>query len=153
MVSLSQWNICTNYLVWAKYLDSAMYLDRTKYLCWATSKLKTPVYFGSLRCGAGVTSPEAIYPDAQHIHHQVHLQPPGVLGQAKVGHTTPGGGAIKIDILLRIRKIAVQAQFGGDNSKVGGCQNLVYRSISQEEPRRLKKKLIWRMRLQSLLPK
>ena len=102
MVSQSQWNICTKYLVWAKYLDSVMYLYRTKYLCWATSKLKTPVYFGSLRRGTGATSPDAIYPDAQHIHHQVHLQPPGVLGQAKVGHTTPGGGAIRIDILLQI---------------------------------------------------
>ena len=64
------------------------------------------VYFGPSRCGAGATSPDAIYPDAQHIHHQVHhqvhLHPPGVLGQAKVGHTTPGGGAIRIDILLQI---------------------------------------------------
>ena len=105
-----------------------MYLYRTKYLCCVTSKLKTPVYFGSLRCGTGATSPDAIYPDAQHIHHQVHhlvhLQPPGELGQAKVGHTTPGGGAIRIDILLWIRKNAVQAQYGGDNSKVEGCQNL-----------------------------
>ena len=102
-----------------------MYLDRKKYLCCATSKLKTPVYFGSLRCGIGATSPDAIYPDAQHIHHQVHLQPPGVLGQAKVGHTTPGGGAIRIDILLRIKKNSVQAQYGGDNSKVGGCENRI----------------------------
>ena len=129
VVSLGQWNICTKYLVSAKYLDSVMYLDRTKYLCGATSKLKTPVCFGSLQCGTGATSPDVIYPDAQHIHHQVHhqvhLQPPGVLGQAKVGHTTPGVGAIRIDILLRIRKIAVQAQYGGNNSKVGGCQNLI----------------------------
>ena len=61
----------------------------------------------------------------QQVHYQVHLQPPGVLGQAKVGHTTLGGGAIRIDILLRIRKIAVQAQYGGDNSKLEGSQNLI----------------------------